>query len=98
MAQVSQSKFWVDQGDLELRDLLPLPPKCTPPSLHARELVHIYDPSTQDAEAGGVPQVGVQPGLRNEFQANLGYIARLILNTLWTTWSMVREGAEKWKD
>jgi hypothetical protein len=38
-------------------------------------VTYAYNPSIQEAEAGG-PQVWGQPGLHSELKASLGYIAR----------------------
>jgi hypothetical protein len=35
-------------------------------------VAHTFNPSTQEAEAGGSPWVGGQPGLQREFQNSLG--------------------------
>lgn len=37
-------------------------------------VTHAWNPSTQEAEAGGLLQVRGQPGLYNEFLATRGYI------------------------
>ena len=39
-------------------------------------VVHVFDPSTQEAEAGGSLCVQGQPGLHREFQDGQGYIVR----------------------
>jgi hypothetical protein len=41
-------------------------------------IVHVYNPKTQEAKAGG-SQVPAQPRLHHEFQVSLGSIARSCL-------------------
>lgn len=43
-------------------------------------MAHTYDPSTGEAEAGGLPQVCGQFALHSEFKARLNYIVRPVTN------------------
>lgn len=40
-------------------------------------VAHAYNPSTGEAEAGGLPYIEGYPGLYSEHQSSQGYIARI---------------------
>lgn len=42
-------------------------------------VVHVFNSSTEDAEAGGALQIKGQPGLHGMFQDNQGYIVKTFL-------------------